>query len=328
MQTRRIHITGVVQGVGFRPFIWSLAERLALAGWVRNSSSGVDIVLEGPVAALDDFDRALRDELPPLARLDQVTTEAVAREGFTTFEIVASRVEPGAFQPIAADVATCADCLRELNDPQDRRYRYPFLNCTNCGPRFTIIRDIPYDRPATTLADFPLCPDCRAEYENPADRRFHAQPVACPACGPRLWLEEDGHRTAEADEALVRTRRLLAEGRILAIKGLGGFHLACAATSAVAVAELRRRKRRHGRPFALMAPNPSIVARYAVVNDEALRLLQSPARPVVLLDRRADGPDLSPEIAPGLSRLGFMLPYTPLHELLLAPAPAILTSWS
>ena len=321
MQARRIHITGVVQGVGFRPFIWSLAERLALTGWVRNSSSGVDIVLEGPAAALDAFDRALRDDLPPLARLDRVTGETIAREGFTTFEIVASRTEPGAFQPIAADVATCADCLRELNDPLDRRYRYPFLNCTNCGPRFTIIRDIPYDRPATTLADFPMCADCRAEYENPADRRFHAQPVACPACGPGIWLEEDGHRTAEADEALVRVRRLIAADRILAVKGLGGFHLVCAATSAAAVAELRRRKQRHGKPFALMAPDPATIARYAEVPDQARRLLESAARPVVLLNRRANGPGLAPEIAPGLPRLGFMLPYTPLHELLLAPAP-------
>ena len=188
----RLHITGVVQGVGFRPFVFGLAARLGLLGWVRNTSAGVDIELDGPPAALDEFARAIRAEAPPLAHIDDVQVQAIPPQGFTAFEIQHSQGIAEAFQPISADVAICPDCLRELFDPGDRRYRYPFINCTNCGPRFTLITDIPYDRPNTTMAGFPLCPDCAAEYADPRDRRFHAQPVACPVCGPHLWLERRG----------------------------------------------------------------------------------------------------------------------------------------
>jgi hydrogenase maturation protein HypF len=185
----RIHITGIVQGVGFRPFIFSLAKRLDLRGWVRNTSAGVDIVIEGNSQALEGFKIALVEELPPLARIDELNIQPSASNGYSTFEIIHSESIPDAFQPISPDVSVCADCLRELFDPTDRRYRYPFINCTNCGPRFTIIRNIPYDRPNTTMAGFPLCQDCASEYNDPLDRRFHAQPVACPICGPQIWLE-------------------------------------------------------------------------------------------------------------------------------------------
>ncbi len=190
LEGRRIHIVGIVQGVGFRPFVFGLASRYALNGWVRNTSAGVDIEVDGVPSVLEAFTTALRDELPPLAQIDEMTVADCPANGFTEFEIIHSEAVAGAFQPISPDVSICPDCLREMFDPADRRYRYPFINCTNCGPRFTIIKDIPYDRPLTTMAGFALCDDCRVEYENPLDRRFHAQPVACPVCGPQVWLEE------------------------------------------------------------------------------------------------------------------------------------------
>ncbi|HOX24313.1 MAG TPA: carbamoyltransferase HypF [Candidatus Krumholzibacteria bacterium] len=330
MEARRIHITGVVQGVGFRPFVWTLARRFDLGGWVRNSSSGVDIHVEGDVAALTAFERALAGDAPPLAAIDRVAAESVAPQGHAAFTIVPSLPEPGESLPVAADVATCADCLRELNDPNDRRHGYPFLNCTNCGPRFTIVRDIPYDRPHTTMAGFPLCPACAAEYADPANRRFHAQPVACPACGPQVWLERAGARASEGPAAVAEVRRLLAAGQVLAIKGLGGFHLACDATNAAAVALLRERKRRHGKPFALMTADLASLAQHAEVSAAERELLLAPARPVVLLRRRADSP-IAADVAPGRDRFGFMLPYTPLHHLLFVPgphAPAVLVMTS
>ena len=247
LQNARIHITGIVQGVGFRPFVYSLAQRLQLAGWVRNTSAGVDIEVDGAPEVLARFIAALETEAPPLARVDQVTTTLGNANGFTAFEIIHSEPVPLAFQPISPDVSICPDCLRELFDPSNRRYRYPFTNCTNCGPRFTIITDIPYDRPNTTMAGFPLCPDCAAEYANPADRRFHAQPVACPVCGPQVWLEIPGadpdqglgqapapgslSQPLSGDQAILESQRLLSGGKVLAIKGLGGFHLACDATN-------------------------------------------------------------------------------------------------
>ena len=316
-----IHITGIVQGVGFRPFVYGLAVRTGLSGWVRNTSSGVDIEVDGPAAALDGFTAALRNELPPLARIDSLVATPRPADGFTGFNILASQAQEGAFQPISPDMAICSDCRRELFDPADRRYRYPFINCTNCGPRFTIIRDIPYDRPLTTMAPFPLCSDCAAEYHNPLDRRFHAQPVACPACGPRVWLERPGE-TAElagGDHALAAARALLGKGAILAVKGLGGFHLACDATNDAAVATLRRRKLRVDKPFAVMLPDLDAVRRHCLLSETEAALLSSPGRPIVIVPRHLDS-TIAAAVAPGQTTIGVMLPYTPLHYLLLERA--------
>jgi hydrogenase maturation protein HypF len=328
----RIHITGVVQGVGFRPFVYGLAKRLDLTGWVRNTSAGVDIEADGMPEALHRFAEALASESPPLARIDSIKVSDRPADGFKVFEIIPSALVSGAFQPISPDVSLCADCQRELMDPEDRRYRYPFINCTNCGPRFTIIKDIPYDRPLTTMAPFEMCPACAAEYQDPLDRRFHAQPVACPECGPHIWLEdtdrgsgigdlEDGDRDwPRGEEALGLARRLLADGRILAVKGLGGFHLACDASNAAAVAELRRRKLRVDKPFALMMPDEKIVERHCCVDEYERQLLNSRERPIVILRRRSDS-TIAAQVAPDQNSLGVMLPYTPLHYLLLEPAP-------
>jgi hydrogenase maturation protein HypF len=312
----RIHITGVVQGVGFRPFVYGLAGRLGLAGWVCNTSAGVDIEVDGSSNALEAFRRALSEEAPPLARIDRIEVDDKQPAGFTVFEILHSQSIPGAFQPVSPDVSICPDCLRELFDPNDRRYRYPFINCTNCGPRFTIIEAMPYDRPNTTMAPFEMCPDCAAEYQDPADRRYHAQPVACPVCGPQIWLERDGQRLAEREDALQETRAMLRQGKIVAIKGIGGFHLACDASNAAAVNELRRRKLRVDKPFGLMAADTAIVERHCLVDDESRTLLESRERPIVILLRR-DGSTIAPGVAPGQKTLGMMLPYTPLHALLL-----------
>jgi hydrogenase maturation protein HypF len=308
----RIHITGIVQGVGFRPFVYGLAKRYELNGWVRNTSAGVDIEVDGEQGVLDAFVKSLRDEAPPLSRIDDLSASFQAPNGFRSFDILHSEALEGAFQPISPDVSICPDCLRELFDPSDRRFRYPFINCTNCGPRFTIIKDIPYDRPKTTMAPFAMCPDCEKEYTNPLDRRFHAQPVACPVCGPQIWLEYDSNDFSRSDDAIRETRKLLIEGKILAIKGLGGFHLACDATNAEAVSELRRRKLRVDKPFALMMPDLETIEQHCFVNDAERELLQSGARPIVLLQRKPDSP-IAKECAPGQDTLGIMLPYTPLH---------------
>jgi hydrogenase maturation protein HypF len=325
----RVSVHGIVQGVGFRPFVYGLAKRLGLRGWVRNTSAGVEIEADGPADALQRFVQDLRSQAPDLARIDGIETAWREPDGFVDFEIVASDPIPGAFQPVSPDVAICDDCLRELFDPSDRRYRYPFINCTNCGPRFTIIRDMPYDRPQTTMAAFPMCPDCAAEYADPADRRFHAQPVACPACGPQVWLEparpgKNGAGDAPAplagDGAIRRARALLAQGKIVALKGLGGFHLACDATNAQAVRELRRRKQRTGKPFAVMMPDLQAVERVCELSPAERELLTSRQRPIVILNVKPGAP-IAAEVAPGQHTLGVMLPYTPLHYLLLERAP-------
>lgn len=326
-----IHISGIVQGVGFRPFVYNLATRYHLSGWVKNTSAGVDIAVDGPPDILESFIKDLRDEAPPLSRIDDFIATTGDPSGFTTFEILHSEAIPNAFQPISPDVAICADCLRELFDPRDRRYRYPFINCTNCGPRFTIIQDIPYDRPKTTMSRFPMCPDCAREYADPRDRRFHAQPVACPNCGPRVWLEhlhgDNIERIADDEAAILGTRDLLMQGRIAAVKGLGGFHLACDATNSTAVTELRRRKLRVDKPFALMMLDLTVVEQHCFVDKAERELLESPARPIVLL-RRRPGSTIAREVAPGQEWVGVMLPYTPLHYLLLAdslePGKAVL----
>jgi hydrogenase maturation protein HypF len=323
MQGLRVHITGIVQGVGFRPFVYNLAARMNLKGWVRNTSAGVDIEADGERDVLEAFVKALRDEAPTLSHIDELTASFGPANGFRSFEIIHSESIDSAFQPISPDVAVCDDCLRELFDPSDRRYRYPFINCTNCGPRFTIIKDIPYDRPKTTMAPFAMCPDCEREYTDPSNRRFHAQPVACPKCGPKVWLErwnvEAFERSNAGDDAIRETRRLLAEGKIVAIKGLGGFHLACDATNSKAVSELRRRKLRVDKPFALMMPDLAAIEQHCFVNDAERELLQSTARPIVLL-RRKPGSNITKEVAPNQDFIGVMLPYTPLHYLLLEKA--------
>jgi hydrogenase maturation protein HypF len=318
-----IHISGVVQGVGFRPFVYGLAQRYGLCGWVRNTSAGVDIEVDGAPEMLAAFARALQAEAPPLARIDEVVVRPGAANGFTTFEIVASQPVAGAFQPVSPDVSVCADCRRELFDPQDRRYRYPFINCTHCGPRFTIIRDIPYDRAQTTMAPFAMCQACRREYDDPLDRRFHAQPVACPACGPHVWLESGSSEERPRGEAAIQaTRRLLQAGKIVAIKGLGGFHLACDATNGAAVAELRRRKLRVEKPFALMMGDATAVAGACHLSHSEKALLEAQARPIVILERKEDTAVVE-AVAPRQQTLGVMLPYTPLHLLLLEPGDGL-----
>ena len=317
--SRHIHINGIVQGVGFRPFIYNLALTYHLTGWVCNSASGVDIEISGDPDTLDRFGSAIPEKAPPLAQIDSIEIEERPFQDFTDFQIVPSQENASDFIPVSPDVAICAQCQEELFDPQDRRYRYPFINCTNCGPRFSIIEEIPYDRPKTTMAGFEMCPDCRAEYENPADRRFHAQPVACPDCGPQVWLEvKPGVKLNEKEEAIQTARQMLAEGQILAIKGLGGFHLACDAHNPEAVARLRDRKHRPAKPFALMAFDLDIIRKYVEVTDNAASLLKSPQAPILLLPKRS-GSRLAENVAPGQAKLGFMLPYTPLHLLLLEP---------
>ncbi len=312
----RIHINGVVQGVGFRPFVYALATRLGLLGWVLNTSAGVDIQLDGTSEALQVFTRALREEAPPLARIDEVIVDRLESSGFKEFQIIHSQPLEGAFQPISPDVCLCLDCERELFDPKDRRYRYPFINCTNCGPRFTIIKDIPYDRPNTTMEPFQMCSDCEREYQNPLDRRFHAQPVACPNCGPRIWLETDRKKVVEDEEALQQARKYLRDGKIVAIKGLGGFHLACDAANQEAVIELRRRKLRVDKAFAIMMTDLAAIEENCILGEIERELLLSHERPIVILQRKEES-QIAREVAPGQDTLGVMLPYTPLHSLLL-----------
>jgi len=315
MNNVKVHITGVVQGVGFRPFVYNLATSLNLKGWVKNTSAGVDIEADGEQDALDSFLQKLRDDAPPLSRIDDFHASFGPGNGFTQFDIIHSESVDGAFQPISPDISICDDCLRELFDPNDRRYRYPFINCTNCGPRFTIIQDIPYDRPFTTMAGFSLCPDCEREYKDPTNRRFHAQPVACPVCGPKVWMEQNAEVRMQNDEAIAEICKMLAEGKIVAIKGLGGFHLACDATNAKAVTELRMRKLRVDKPFALMMPDIETIERHCVVSDAEKALLTSSARPIVLLKKKPES-TIVEEVSPKQDWLGVMLPYTPLHYLL------------
>lgn len=313
-----IRITGIVQGVGFRPFVYRLARQLGLDGFVLNDGEGVFLEVEGEPEALRRFAAALRDSAPPASRIDRVLITPAPAAGYSSFEIRASRDSAERAARVSPDLAVCAACRRETSDPADRRYRYPFTNCTNCGPRFTIIRDVPYDRRQTTMAGFVMCRECQAEYDDPADRRFHAQPNACPRCGPALSLyNTSGTRIPTADP-LAEARRVLRQGLLVAIKGLGGYHLSCDATNELAVRTLRNRKTREEKPFALMAADLSVVRAQARLSRAEASLLGSPAAPIVLL-RRRPGCRLPDSIAPGQAHLGFMLPYTPLHHLLLAP---------
>ncbi len=328
----RIRVRGLVQGVGFRPTVWRLARVFDLSGEVLNDGEGVLIHAWGEPGRIELFCVELKAQCPPLARIDSLERAALhGRPAGDEFRIVASRsgeIHTG----VVADAATCPACLAELFDPDDRRYRYPFINCTHCGPRLSIVERIPYDRGNTSMAGFRMCPDCRAEYESPADRRFHAQPNACAVCGPRVWLQDrDGHRPDPARfgsrDVPAAAARLLAEGHILGVKGIGGFHLACDAANPRAVAELRRRKRRYAKPFALMARDIQVIRRYCRARDSEVVRLAGPAAPILLLD--LGGPDrVAPQVAPGQSSLGFMLPYSPLHHLLLEhwDRPLVMTS--
>ncbi len=319
-----IHVTGIVQGVGFRPFVYNLAMKHQLAGWVKNTSSGVEIDVHGSDSSLSKFINQIKSDAPTLARIEDVIVIEKPWELYSQFEILHSESIANAFQPIPPDVAICPDCMLEMLDPKDRRYRYPFINCTNCGPRFTIIQDIPYDRSKTSMSSFKMCPACAAEYNEPSNRRFHAQPVACPQCGPTVWLEqyhldENGGTTSFiqlGEEAIRRTRKLIVDGKIVAVKGLGGFHLACNAKSPTTVAELRRRKLRVDKPFAVMMPDLETVKRHCHLSEAERQLLESPAHPIVLLRRRSISM-ISGDIAPGQRFIGVMLPYTPLHVLLM-----------
>ncbi|GIV98150.1 MAG: hypothetical protein KatS3mg057_2807 [Herpetosiphonaceae bacterium] len=316
-ERRRLRIRGIVQGVGFRPFVYEQALRCGLAGYVRNDSAGVTIEIEGERQALDMFQVMLMAQPPPLARIDALAVERLPLSGETAFAIAASVDGAARSALVTPDSATCEACRYELFNPADRRFRYPFINCTNCGPRFTIIEDIPYDRARTTMRSFAMCSACLREYKDPLDRRFHAQPNACPACGPQVCLiGQDGRRTA-GDEAIRLAADRLAAGAILAIKGLGGYHLACDACNSAAVERLRLAKRREARPFAMMAPDTATVERICLLRPDERALLESHRRPIVLLQRRPDSP-VALGVAPGMATLGVMLPYTPVHHLLLA----------
>ena len=323
---KKLKVTGVVQGVGFRPFVYRLAGVHHLAGWVCNTSTCVEIEVEGSAASLEKFVNQLTTQAPILARVDTVEAMEAEPQGRSGFAILESQRQVATEALIPADVSTCAPCFAEVLDPHNRRYLYPFTNCTDCGPRFTLIQKVPYDRGNTTMSVFPMCAACRAEYENPADRRFHAEPTACPACGPQIWLEEPGRRH-HAQEALEAAARLLKAGKIVAVKGLGGFHLAVDARQDEAVATLRRRKGRVAKPFAVMVRDLAEAEKLCHLGEAERNCLLSLERPIVLAKRRADG-EVSSQVAPGNQYLGLMLPYTPLHLLLLAQAPAALVMTS
>lgn len=325
VEARRVEIRGVVQGVGFRPFVFRTATAHGLAGWVLNGDDGVVLHVEGPVTALDSFVRAMREDAPPAAQIASVVVTSVEAESTGDFVI---RESVGRGRPrvrIAPDLALCGACRREMFDPADRRHLYPYLNCTDCGPRYSIVLALPYDRPNTTMRDWPLCADCEGEYHDPGDRRFHAQPVACPACGPRFRFERPGEETVVGNAAITTAAGCLREGDILAVKGVGGYHLACAAEDPEAVSELRRRKSRAEKPFAVMARDLETAREVVELSAAAEERLLSVARPIVLARARVE----MPGVAPGNDDLGVMLPYAPLHDLLFAsgaPDVLVLTS--
>ncbi|MFL5991817.1 MAG: carbamoyltransferase HypF [Rubrobacteraceae bacterium] len=328
-ERREISVRGIVQGVGFRPFIYSLARRHGLAGLVRNDAEGVHIEAEGAPEQLDRFLLGITQEAPSLAVVEAITWRPLAVLEERTFRIEESREGARRRALVSPDVAACGECLAEIFDPSDRRYRYPFTNCTNCGPRFTITRSVPYDRAMTTMSGFEMCPRCRQEYDDPSDRRFHAQPNACPVCGPQVrLLDRFGHELrSKPEDPILRAARMLRGRAILAIKGLGGYHLACDPFDERAVRTLRGRKVRQDKPFALMARDPEQVRELCKVNPEEESLLTSPARPIVLLER-LDSCEVAEEVAPRQNTLGVMLAYTPLHHLLLGDAgiPLVMTS--
>jgi len=327
VELARISVRGVVQGVGFRPFVFQLATKYNLKGWVCNTSEDVKIEVQGDSRDLEHFVSELQYNAPPLAHIENVSVTRHPPADYTKFEIRHSVAEEGKYQLVSPDIATCQACLKEIFSSQDRRYHYPFTNCTNCGPRFTIIEDIPYDRPKTTMRPFIMCPDCQAEYDNPLDRRFHAQPNACPKCGPRLELLDAKGVHIETPDVIATASQLLKEGKIMAIKGLGGFLLACDATSEKAVQLLRRRKRRPFKPLAIMVADIDEAKKYCQVSETEEKLLTSPQSPIVLMPWKSES-KVCQAVAPNLKYLGVMLPYTPLHHLLLKESglPLVMTS--
>ncbi|MDI6799616.1 MAG: carbamoyltransferase HypF [Actinomycetota bacterium] len=331
---KRLLVSGVVQGVGFRPLIYRLAHEHDLKGWVSNSPKGVVIEVEGEERALKRFIEEVRPKAPPLASIDGFEVEDMALAGYSDFTIEESEADEAKSTLVSPDIATCKDCLSEIFDPADRRHRYPFTNCTNCGPRFTIIEDLPYDRDKTTMKKFTMCALCASEYNDPLNRRFHAQPNACPVCGPKLILVGSGKLTAggrdreiDPDDPIKEAARLLKEGKIVAIKGLGGFQLACDAQSEAAVSELRKRKRRPAKPFAVMMGGLAQVREHALAGGKEEEILLGTKRPVLLLEKRPHS-GLAASIAPAVDRFGVMLPYTPLHHLLMEEVnlPLVMTS--
>ena len=324
-----LRVSGTVQGVGFRPFVYRHAVALGLVGTVRNDSAGVLIDVEGDADLIATLERALTEEPPPMARVTSVVRRPVESDGGRdTFRIVATDEVGPLSTAVSVDTGTCDECLAEVDDPANRRYRYPFTNCTNCGPRYTITRRVPYDRPATTMAGFTMCAACRAEYDDPADRRFHAQPNACPVCGPVLaWRDADGAARAGGVDALDAAISALAGGAIVGVKGIGGYHLAVDAADEGAVRELRRRKARDDKPFAVMVPDLTMAGALGALDDRAVTALASPRRPIVICARRLDVP-VAPSVAPGSPDLGVFLPYSPLHHLLLrgTDRPLVMTS--
>jgi len=317
LRRKAITVRGVVQGVGFRPFVYRLATEEGLAGFIGNDTGGVTIEVEGPASRIDSFRRRLQAEAPPLSRIDSAIAIAARPTGETGFRIVASATGGQVSTGIPADAATCSDCLRELLDPNDRRHRYPFLNCTNCGPRFTITRRIPYDRPQTSMADFKMCPACQAEYDDPTNRRFHAQPNACPVCGPRVWLVTPDGTEVPSDDPVTETIDRLMAGEVLAIKGIGGFHLAVDVTNESAVMRLRQRKHRSGKPLAVMVRDLDAARGLCALTPQEENLLLTVARPIVIARRREDS-GIAPSVAPRIPWLGIFLPYAPLQHLLFA----------
>jgi len=327
LKSASISVRGIVQGVGFRPFVYGLAVKHNLKGWVYNTSEDVRIEVEGAARAVEQFERELRTKAPPLAHIENVIVEYHRPRGHKDFEIRQSEAQEGKYQLISPDIATCQACLGELLDLEDRRYRYPFTNCTNCGPRFTIIESMPYDRPQTTMRSFQMCPQCQAEYDNPLDRRFHAQPNACPKCGPQVELVDNQGNLIAGSNPIATASQFLKEGRIVAVKGLGGFLLACDATNDTVVKTLRQRKKRLSKPFAIMVTTVDEAKRHCYVSPKEEELLTSPQSPIVLMRRRKDS-SVSRGVAPNLQFLGVMLPYTPLHHILLRDTglPLVMTS--
>ena len=324
----KVRVRGVVQGVGFRPFIYRLAQMHHLNGWVRNTSGNVEIEIEGSEASLNHFLNDFSTKAPPMARIEKVDFAFYLPQVYSGFQIRQSLSQEGKYQLVSPDIATCEDCQHEIFHHEDRRFGYPFTNCTNCGPRFTIIEDIPYDRPLTTMSQFKMCPACQREYDDPLDRRFHAQPNACPRCGPCLELVDSHGNPIEGEDRIKRASELIKTGKILALKGLGGFLLTCDATSSTVIKRLRERKKRPAKPLAVMVSTIKDVKKYCLVSKEERDLLRSPACPIVLLHWKRDSSGISAEVAPNLKYLGMMLPYTPLHHLLLREVglPLVMTS--
>jgi len=314
---RKLAISGVVQGVGFRPFVYQLAKRYKLNGSILNNTAGVKIEIEGTQDAVDAFMKALQNELPPLARIDTLMSEDSEYIGYPDFEILQSETENDKSTLVSPDIAICDKCLDEMQNPGNRRYAYPFINCTDCGPRYSIIDTLPYDRPNTSMHSFAMCDFCREEYTDPLDRRFHAQPISCPDCGPTLRLLDTSAKVlGESEDALALTVEAIIKGSIVAVKGLGGFHLVCDASNREAIAELRKRKHRPAKPFAVIFSNIKILKEFADISPEEAEEITSKEKPIVIVPKHPNS-TLSDLVAPGLDRIGVFLPYTPLHHLLL-----------